>query len=125
MNTTIKPLTPFQKNLKGEPIDLSKEEDVQLVIKRNSKLQNALDNGIEIHELNVKSYVSIKFQCVKCGSSVDNLAEAKNDSSGTGADWFYLLERLSCSCCGTVYRWFKSCDLVKVLVPKAYKAKKS
>ncbi|MGJ1368205.1 hypothetical protein [Sphingobacterium spiritivorum] len=125
MNTTIKPLTPFQKNLKGEPIDLSKEEDVQLILKRDRKLQNALDNGLEIHELNVKSYVSIKFQCVKCGSSVGNLAEAENDSSGTGADWFFLLERISCDCCGTVYRWSEKHDLIKVSLPKVYKAKKS
>ncbi|MGJ1424528.1 hypothetical protein ACR79B_11085 [Sphingobacterium spiritivorum] len=125
MNTTIKPLTPFQKNLKGEPIDLSKEEDVQLVIKRNNKLQSALDNGIEIHELNVKSFIAIKFQCIKCGEFINEKIEADRDSIGTGADWFTIFQFAKCDCCGTVYRWFKSCDLVKVLVPKAYKAKKS
>ncbi|MGJ1419964.1 hypothetical protein ACR79T_10085 [Sphingobacterium spiritivorum] len=125
MKTTIKPLTPFQKNLKGEPIDLNKEEDVQLTLKRNKRLQEALECGLTIGELEVKPRIMINFQCVKCGTNIQNSSKAYDDSTGIYGDWGLLFVDLYCGLCNTSYRYCERDLLIKASLPKVYKAKKS
>lgn len=65
-------LTPNQLNLNGRPVDLTNQQDIDLIIKRNARLNRAIESGLPVYELNVKAYLELSFECLKCGYTIEN-----------------------------------------------------
>jgi len=97
-------LPPYQLNDKGKPIDLNDPKDCEIVIKRNKFLQEAIDNGVQLYDVEVKASINIEFPCFKCGSPIEltNIPCLENG--------YYVLEleelftKVKCSCCGSKFR---------------------
>lgn len=91
---------PFDFNLSGDKIDLSRDADRNLVIERNKKLNEAVENGIEPENL-VKAQIEVKlnFECFKCGSTVEMMKLYDTDVMyGLDLDFSFV----TCKC-GTKY----------------------
>lgn len=61
--------TPFDK-IKGEKIDLSRQDHRDEIIKRNKKLELAIDRGI-YSGVKIEIEITSKLDCLKCGSSIE------------------------------------------------------
>lgn len=97
-------LPPYQLNSDGKPIDLNDPKDRELVIKRNKFLQDAIDTGVQLYDVEVKASINIEFPCFKCGSAVEL------SNSPQLEDGYYVIEleelfvKVKCSCCGSKFR---------------------
>ncbi|WP_286753896.1 MULTISPECIES: hypothetical protein [Sphingobacterium] len=97
-------LPPYQLNGRGNPIDLNDPKDCELVIKRNKFLQESIDNGVQLYDVEIKASIHIEFPCFKCGSTIE-LTNSPNLENGYYAiELEELFAKVKCSCCGSKFR---------------------
>lgn len=105
MNKKInRSLPPYQLNGKGNPIDLNDPEDCELVIKRNKFLQESIDNGVQLYDVEVKASINIEFPCFKCGSPIEISNSPSLDNGYYVIELEELFVKVKCSCCGSKFR---------------------
>lgn len=99
-------LNPFELNEQGNKIDLSKPEDVALTIKRNEALNKITTTGISMCELEFKAFVTLEFQCFKCGNVI-SFSKATDDINhcSLAIDNDDLFDGCKCKKCLTKYNY--------------------
>jgi hypothetical protein len=91
--------TPFDK-IKGEKVDLSRQDHRDEIIKRNKKLQSAIENGI-YSGVKIEIEITTTMDCLKCGKSLDdtNYHIELDDCIEEN------IPNVTCGNCETIYRY--------------------
>ncbi|MDB0602745.1 hypothetical protein PL373_16750 [Tenacibaculum maritimum] len=85
--------------IKGEPIDLDRQDHRDEIIKRNKKLESAIKKGISYRYFTIHVCVTAELNCLKCG---DHVEETKDDIE-IDDDIYDNIPELKCASCATRY----------------------
>ncbi|WP_407277375.1 hypothetical protein R5O20_02765 [Tenacibaculum maritimum] len=85
--------------IKGEPIDLSRQDHRNEIIQRNKKLELAIKKGISYRNFTIHVCVTAELNCLKCGDHV----EEDKCHIGIDDDIYDNIPELKCASCATRY----------------------